>query len=59
MLKCLQVSKIQYDKIFSYINLGKEQGATILTGGEKRQGKGYFVDPTSVLLLYSPTLDTC
>ncbi|KZT74575.1 aldehyde dehydrogenase [Daedalea quercina L-15889] len=40
------VSKVQYDKIFKYISLGKEQGATILTGGEKRQGKGFFVDPT-------------
>ncbi|KAH9912714.1 NAD-aldehyde dehydrogenase [Fomitopsis serialis] len=40
------VSKVQYDKIFKYIGLGKEQGAKCLVGGEKRQSKGYFVDPT-------------
>ncbi|KAH9843665.1 NAD-aldehyde dehydrogenase [Rhodofomes roseus] len=40
------VSKIQYDKIFKYIGIGKEQGAKCLFGGVKRQGKGYFVDPT-------------
>ncbi|KAI0676795.1 NAD-aldehyde dehydrogenase [Trametes maxima] len=40
------VSKMQYDKIFSYIEAGKEQGAKLVLGGEKRPGKGYFVDPT-------------
>lgn len=42
-----QVSKVQYDKIWSYIESGKQQGATLALGGEKRPGKGYYVDPTS------------
>ncbi|KAI0637740.1 NAD-aldehyde dehydrogenase [Trametes polyzona] len=40
------VSKAQYDKIFSYIEAGKQEGAKAVLGGEKRPGKGYFVDPT-------------
>ncbi|PCH41630.1 NAD-aldehyde dehydrogenase [Wolfiporia cocos MD-104 SS10] len=40
------VSKMQYDKIFRYIGYGKEQGAKCILGGEKRPGKGYFVEPT-------------
>ncbi|OBZ71778.1 Aldehyde dehydrogenase [Grifola frondosa] len=40
------VSKMQYDKIFSYIEAGKQQGAKVALGGEKRPGKGYFVEPT-------------
>ncbi|PIL36709.1 hypothetical protein GSI_00398 [Ganoderma sinense ZZ0214-1] len=40
------VSKMQYDKIFSYIEAGKQAGAKCVLGGEKRPGKGYFVDPT-------------
>lgn len=40
------VSKAQYDKIWSYIESGKVQGAKLVLGGQKRPGKGYFVDPT-------------
>ncbi|KAJ3484436.1 hypothetical protein NLI96_g5659 [Meripilus lineatus] len=40
------VSKVQYDKIWSYIDAGKQEGATCVLGGDKRSGKGYFVDPT-------------
>ncbi|EKM59608.1 uncharacterized protein PHACADRAFT_250213 [Phanerochaete carnosa HHB-10118-sp] len=40
------VSKVQYDKIWSYIEAGKQQGAQCILGGEKRSGKGYYVDPT-------------
>lgn len=40
------VSKAQYDKIWSYIESGKSQGAEIVLGGKKRPGKGFFVDPT-------------
>ncbi|GJE84734.1 NAD-aldehyde dehydrogenase [Phanerochaete sordida] len=40
------VSKAQYDKIWSYIDAGKQEGAQCILGGEKRPGKGYFVDPT-------------
>ncbi|KAI6119426.1 aldehyde dehydrogenase domain-containing protein [Pisolithus croceorrhizus] len=40
------VSKAQYDKVWSYIESGKSQGAKLVLGGEKRPGKGFFVDPT-------------
>ncbi|RLV96008.1 Aldehyde dehydrogenase 5 mitochondrial [Spathaspora sp. JA1] len=41
-----QASSIQLAKILKYIELGKEQGATVVTGGERCEGKGYFVKPT-------------
>ncbi|KAF5369841.1 hypothetical protein D9758_001136 [Tetrapyrgos nigripes] len=40
------VSKTQYDRVWSYIESGKAEGAKIVLGGEKRSGKGFFVDPT-------------
>ncbi|KAF8974222.1 aldehyde dehydrogenase domain-containing protein [Flammula alnicola] len=40
------VSKGQYDRVWSYIEAGKEAGAKVVLGGEKRAGKGYWVDPT-------------
>ena len=44
---------MQYDKIFSYIEAGKQAGAKCVLGGEKRPSKGYYVDPTSKLLLFA------
>lgn len=46
-----QASKIQYEKIASYIKLGKEEGAEVLTGGDvnKLEGElagGYYIQPT-------------
>ena len=41
-----QVSKEQQDKVWSYIESGKKEGATLLAGGDKYSGKGYFVKPT-------------
>src|SRR5208337_1632407 len=41
-----QVSQEQLDKILHYIELGKKQGATLLTGGERFGAKGFFVEPT-------------
>ncbi|KAI8930974.1 hypothetical protein NX059_011986 [Plenodomus lindquistii] len=41
-----QVTKQQYERVLSYINVGKEEGATLVEGGEKAEGKGYFVKPT-------------
>ncbi|KAI1637261.1 aldehyde dehydrogenase [Biscogniauxia mediterranea] len=41
-----QVSQLQYDRIMSYIEHGKESGATVLTGGERHGSKGYFIKPT-------------
>ncbi|KAK7470746.1 hypothetical protein VKT23_002166 [Stygiomarasmius scandens] len=40
------VSKTQYDRVWSYIESGKAEGAKVVLGGEKRPGKGFFVDPT-------------
>jgi len=40
------VSKQQYDRVWNYIQAGKEEGATLVLGGEERKGKGYFVSPT-------------
>jgi len=40
------VSKGQYDRVWSYIESGKQEGAEVIIGGEKRQGKGFYVDPT-------------
>ncbi len=47
------VSKEHQDKILSYINLAKEEGGAILTGGhqvnpEGRCANGYFVAPTII-----------
>lgn len=46
-----QASKVQYDKILSYLKLGKEEGAELLTGGEAAkldgdQEGGYYIKPT-------------
>ncbi|MDN3670480.1 aldehyde dehydrogenase family protein [Echinicola jeungdonensis] len=46
-----QVSKAQFEKILSYIKIGKEEGATVLAGGEagNYEGEisdGYYIQPT-------------
>ncbi|MFZ4862001.1 aldehyde dehydrogenase family protein [Sphingobacterium sp. Mn56C] len=46
-----QASKIQKDKILSYIQLGKEEGAELLVGGDENQvgagfEDGYYIKPT-------------
>lgn len=45
-----QVSKQQYERILEYLKLGKEEGATVATGGESLQqdqgSKGFFIAPT-------------
>ncbi|KAK6464443.1 aldehyde dehydrogenase [Scheffersomyces coipomensis] len=41
-----QASQQQLDKILRYIDLGKKEGATVITGGERLGSKGYFVKPT-------------
>ncbi len=47
------VSKLHYDKILNCIELAKQEGGTILVGGnavklEGRCAKGYFVEPTII-----------
>ncbi|MFO7719863.1 MAG: aldehyde dehydrogenase family protein [Gillisia sp.] len=46
-----QVSKGQFDKILSYINIGKEEGAEVLAGGDAGNydgelANGYYIQPT-------------
>jgi len=40
------VSKIQYDRVWSYIESGKKEGAKVILGGQRRQTAGYWVDAT-------------
>ena len=42
------VSQGQYDKVLGYIEAGRAEGATLLTGGRRppSQAKGFFVEPT-------------
>jgi aldehyde dehydrogenase (NAD+) len=42
----VQVSKVQYDRVWNYIESGKAEGAKPIIGGVKRSGKGFYVDPT-------------
>lgn len=41
-----QVSQLQFDRIMSYIDHGKQEGATVETGGKRKGDKGYFIEPT-------------
>lgn len=42
------ISKKQLDRIKSYVDIGIEEGATLLTGGKVRtdKGTGWFIEPT-------------
>lgn len=47
------VSKLHYDKVLSYIELAKEEGGHILTGGKAklmdgRCANGFFIEPTVI-----------
>lgn len=41
-----QVSQLQFDRIMSYIDSGKQDGAKVLTGGARKGNEGYFIEPT-------------
>ncbi|KAL6602922.1 hypothetical protein ACP70R_043283 [Stipagrostis hirtigluma subsp. patula] len=41
-----QVNKTQYERVLSYIDQGKREGATVLTGGKPCGQKGYYIEPT-------------
>ena len=41
-----QVSKDQFDRILSYIESGKQEGASLGTGGNRHGDVGYYVQPT-------------
>ncbi|KAF7114513.1 hypothetical protein RHSIM_RhsimUnG0085600 [Rhododendron simsii] len=40
------VDKTQFDKILAYIEHGKKEGATLLTGGKPCGEQGYYIEPT-------------
>jgi betaine-aldehyde dehydrogenase len=44
------INKAQYDKVLSYIDIAKSEGATLFYGGKRpddpKLAKGYFVEPT-------------
>ena len=41
-----QVDKAQFDKILSYIDVGKKEGAKLVTGGNRFGDAGYYIEPT-------------
>ena len=40
------ISKAQFEKVLAYIKSGKDEGAELVSGGERVGTKGYFVRPT-------------
>ena len=40
------VSQEQLDRVLGYIEKGRSEGGTVVTGGERAYNKGYFVKPT-------------
>jgi aldehyde dehydrogenase (NAD+) len=45
-LQGAQVSEEQHNRIMSYIDVGKKEGARLVCGGERHGPKGYFIKPT-------------
>lgn len=43
-----QVTKAQFDRVLSYVDIGKQEGAKLELGGRpsKPDGSGYFIEPT-------------
>jgi aldehyde dehydrogenase (NAD+) len=41
-----QVSQLQFDRIMSYIEHGKAEGAHVEIGGKRKGDVGYFIEPT-------------
>ncbi|CAG9332676.1 unnamed protein product [Blepharisma stoltei] len=40
------VDDVQFNKVLAFIEKGKTEGATILTGGKRAGKTGYFIQPT-------------
>lgn len=43
------VSEQQLNRVLNYIKIGQKEGATLVTGGQRKKGdlaKGYFIEPT-------------
>lgn len=41
-----QIDEAQFDKIMKYIDYGKQDGAKLVTGGDRHGKSGYFIQPT-------------
>lgn len=41
-----QVDQTQFDRILRYIESGQSEGATCATGGQRRGGRGFYIEPT-------------
>ncbi|CAG8511684.1 10939_t:CDS:2 [Ambispora gerdemannii] len=41
-----QISKTQFDRIMSYIETGKKEGATCFMGGKRHGDQGYYIEQT-------------
>jgi len=52
------VSREQQERVLQYIESGRSQGATVLTGGDAPSHPGYFVKPT-VLANVKPDMKVC
>lgn len=40
------VSQVQMDRVLGYIDIGREEGASLVAGGNRHGDAGYFVEPT-------------
>src|SRR5690606_12067773 len=40
------VSEVQLDRVTGYIDSGRQEGANVLVGGGRKDGPGWFVEPT-------------
>jgi betaine-aldehyde dehydrogenase len=40
------VSRQQLDKVDDYVRIGREEGATLATGGHRLSGEGFYYEPT-------------
>jgi aldehyde dehydrogenase (NAD+) len=41
-----QVDDIQFEKVMSYIQSGRQEGAKLVCGGDRVGDRGYFIEPT-------------
>ena len=41
-----QIDNVQFKKIMSLIDIGKDEGATLVAGGQRVGTSGYFIQPT-------------
>jgi len=40
------VSEVQMKRVLNYIDIGRSEGASVVTGGSRRGDAGYFIEPT-------------